>query len=63
MNELEIILENFRIKEALINISNEIPLFLPTNCIYGDDIKKQQMRLKEMFERKKYKNCRLRRIK
>ena len=38
--------------EELIKINNELPLFLPTNCICGDDIKEYQMQLKEMIERK-----------
>lgn len=52
MNELKMILENFRIKEELIKINNEMPLFSPINCIYGDDIKEYQMQLKEMIEQK-----------
>lgn len=52
MNELKIILENFRIREGLIKINNEIPLFLPTNCICGSDTKEQQTQIKEMVERK-----------
>lgn len=52
MSELKMILENFRIKEELIKINNEIPLFLPINCVCESDIKEQQMRLKEMIERK-----------
>ena len=52
MNELKMILENFRIKEELIKIDNEVPLFLPTNCICESDIKEQQTQIKEMIERK-----------
>ena len=52
MNELKMILEDFRTREELIKINNEIPLFLPTNCICGDDIKEQQTQIKEMIERK-----------
>ena len=52
MNELKIILENFRIKEEIIKINNEMPLFLPINCICGSDIKEHQTQIKEMFERK-----------
>ena len=52
MNELKMILENFRIREELIKINNEVPLFLPTNCICESDIKEQQTQIKEMIERK-----------
>ena len=52
MNELKIILENFRIREELIKINNEIPLFLPINCICESDIKEQQTQIKEMIELK-----------
>ena len=52
MNELKMILEDFRIREELIKINNEIPLFLPTNCICGSNIKEQQTQIKEMIERK-----------
>ena len=52
MNELKMILEDFRIREELIKINNEVPLFLPTNCICESDIKEQQTQIKEMIERK-----------
>ena len=52
MNELKTILENFRIREELIKINNEVPLFLPTICICGSNIKEHQRQLKETLERK-----------
>lgn len=52
MNEIKMILEDFRIREELIKINNEIPLFLPINCVCESDIKEHLMRLKEMIERK-----------
>ena len=52
MNELKIILENFRIKEELIKINNEIPLFSPIDCVCRNDIKEQQAQIKKMLERK-----------
>ena len=52
MNELKMILENFRIKEELIKINNEIPVCSPINCVCGGSIKEQQTQIKEMIDRK-----------